>query len=107
MNRDQIKQNLPIFQAFAEGKIIQYQSRAFGGKWADVKDATSFNFDEYDYRVKPEPKTIFVLMRGDGTTVGRPYTDKALAIKDRDSYAKTHGHVYGPYTLEEYVQVVK
>lgn len=106
MNRDQIKKNLPTIQAFGEGKIIQYQSRALGGPWADLEDDTNFNFNTYDYRIKPEPNTIYVLKRNDGTTVGRPYSDKALAIKERDSYTKTHGHVYGPYTLEEYRQVL-
>lgn len=53
MNRQQAKDLLPIIQAFAEGKIIEFKS-AFG-KWTACNDAL-FNYPPEDYRIKPEQK---------------------------------------------------
>lgn len=53
MNRQQAKDLLPIIQAFAEGKIIEFKS-AFG-KWTACNDAL-FNYPPENYRIKPEQK---------------------------------------------------
>lgn len=55
MNRNKTKELLPIIQAFAEGKAIE--SRCVKGDkslWYDDKDP-SFD-DDFEYRIKPEPK---------------------------------------------------
>ena len=52
MTREQVKELLPIMQAFAEGKTIQFLN---GGKWYDVYD-TDFYQSPDVYRIKPEPK---------------------------------------------------
>ncbi len=55
MNRNQAKELLPIIQAFSEGKIVQ--SRCIKGDkslWYDDDDL-SFD-DDFEYRIKPEPK---------------------------------------------------
>lgn len=53
MNRQQAKDLLPIIQAFAEGKTIEYKN--LYKKWIEVKNPS---FDEpcTEYRIKPEPK---------------------------------------------------
>lgn len=52
MNRQQAKNLLPIIQAFAEGKTIEYYSN---DNWIEDKN---FNFIDkaQNYRIKPEPK---------------------------------------------------
>lgn len=52
MNRQQAKDLLPIIQAFAEGKTIEYYSN---DNWIEDKN---FNFIDkaQNYRIKPEPK---------------------------------------------------
>lgn len=52
MNREQAKELLPIIQAFAEGKTIEYYSN---DNWIEDKN---FNFIDkaQNYRIKPEPK---------------------------------------------------
>ena len=52
MTREEAKELLPIMQAFAEGKTIEY--RGSGGAWKVVHTPTwgSHLF----YRIKPEPK---------------------------------------------------
>ena len=54
MNRQEAKKLLPIIQAFAEGKIVQFKN-AFGN-WIDCCDGLLFNYPPKDYRIKPEPK---------------------------------------------------
>lgn len=55
MTREEAKVLLPIIQAYAEGKAIE--SRCIKGDtslWYDDEDP-SFD-DEFEYRIKPEPK---------------------------------------------------
>lgn len=54
MNRDQAKALLPIIQAFAEGKEIQF--RFDGGNWSPCDKDISFQYNASNYRIKPEPK---------------------------------------------------
>ncbi len=59
MNRQQAKELLPIIQAFAEGKTIQFKWP--NGAWIDLENgdvinsATLVNMPQ-DYRIKQEPK---------------------------------------------------
>ena len=52
MDRNQAKQLLPIIQAFAEGKTIQYTD---GYDWYDLDDP-NFMVNSNSYRIKSEPK---------------------------------------------------
>ena len=52
MTREEAKKLLPIIQAFAEGKTIQYK---FSEGWRDLDELTALS-DMSKYRVKPEPK---------------------------------------------------
>lgn len=56
MNRQEAKELLPIIQAFAEGKTIQYYYNDAG--WADVKpdEVADFSDNPLKYRIKPESK---------------------------------------------------
>ena len=53
MNRQQAKELLPIMQAFAEGKTIEFRTNAIS-KWIET---TTPKFDLlHEYRIKPKPK---------------------------------------------------
>lgn len=54
MTREEVKQFLPILQAYAEGKEIEYFS---GGEWDSVP-TPSFQDKPNQYRVKQEPKYV-------------------------------------------------
>ena len=58
MTREQTKELLPIMQAFAEGKTIQYYYTTPTPHWEDVlpNQTVDFNSDASKYRIKPEPK---------------------------------------------------
>lgn len=52
MNRIQAKELLPIIQAFAEGKTVEYKIEK---EWVQTNVPT-FNPYLWEYRIKPEPK---------------------------------------------------
>lgn len=56
MTREEAKELLPIIQAFAEGKVIQYRNNS--NEWLDIGKYASVGFTRLplDYRIKPEPK---------------------------------------------------
>lgn len=54
-NREYYKELLPIIQAFAEGKVIQFRCKT--GEWLDIiNNEFDFILSPDDYRIKPEPK---------------------------------------------------
>ena len=53
MKRTNAKELMPIIQAYAEGKTIQFFSNDKG--WVD-KEYLNFSEEPYLYRIKPEPK---------------------------------------------------
>lgn len=56
MNANNAAQYLPLVQALADGKTIQLQT---GDDWFDIEE-TKFNFAPSEYRIKPEPREIWV-----------------------------------------------
>lgn len=52
MTRDDAKKLLPIIQAYAEGKNIQYEVDI--DRWEDIKNPSFKSFIKY--RIKPEPR---------------------------------------------------
>lgn len=59
MNRVNVKMNMDIISAFAEGKIIQYKDVC--GGWNDLTEEeglpmNTLNDEPNNFRIKPEPK---------------------------------------------------
>ena len=52
MTREEAKELLPIMQAYAEGRTIQFLD---GGKWLDLYESDFYKSPER-YPIKPEPK---------------------------------------------------
>lgn len=52
MNKDNAKDYLPLVQALAEGKTLQY---VVLGKWFDLQDENLEHFRPAALRIKPEP----------------------------------------------------
>ncbi len=67
MNASNAKDYLPLVQALVEGKSLQYNVNRSdeAPKWVDRED---FTFDEpaTEYRIKPEPREIWVNEYGIG-----------------------------------------
>ena len=56
MTREEAKKLLPIIQAFAEGKEIEYRSKGFDEEWRKLIQIPGLSYDSFEYRVKPETK---------------------------------------------------
>lgn len=56
MTREEAKEMLPIIQAFAEGKEIEFRSKGFDEEWKKVNEISGLSYSSFDYRVKSEPK---------------------------------------------------
>lgn len=65
MNKDNAKDFLPLVQALAEGKVIQGHM-AYSGRWEDISGDIGFDGPASDYRIKPEPREIWVNRHADG-----------------------------------------
>lgn len=60
MNPERAKELLPIFTAFAEGKSIQIKYGASTDwEWRDLRNP-QFGSEKAEYRIKPEPKEVWV-----------------------------------------------
>ena len=46
---------ISVVQAHSEGKVIELKIKRTGDKW-EITEAPVWNFDDFDYRVKPESK---------------------------------------------------
>lgn len=61
MDRNQVKQMMPIIQAYAEGRVIECRTKPsfiegldVPNDWTEMKEIEFWNNTEY--RIKPEPK---------------------------------------------------
>ena len=54
MTIEEAKELLPIIQAFAEGKTLQYRVNNENNEWKDINNP-AFNDLSSEYRIKPEP----------------------------------------------------
>lgn len=54
MNRKEAAELLPIIQAYAEGKNIEYRSKRFNEDWKKVTQIPELSFKSFEYRIKPE-----------------------------------------------------
>lgn len=77
MNKDNAKDYLPLVQALAEGKVIQVLS---AGEWRDVECLTTLSRHANQYRIKPEPREIWV-NRLDGFDSERTFSSRAAAYQ--------------------------
>ncbi len=62
MNKETARDYLPLVQALIEGKTVQY--RLLGEKWSTGGDV-DFTLPPDQYRIKPEPREIFVVIDND------------------------------------------
>ena len=49
---------IQVIQAHKEGKQLQYRGKH--SHWADIIDPPAWAFHAYDYRVKPEPRVVWI-----------------------------------------------
>ena len=97
MNRNRAKELLPIIQAFAEGKDIQYKTELSNG-WNKASYPIFSDEREYrEYRIKPEPREFLILVSVD---------DEGVCVFHSDQN-KTASQLSKKYTTVTNAEVVK
>lgn len=82
MNKDNAKDYLPLVQALANGKVIQVE---VDGKWIDMTGEMHFSGVPSDYRIKPEPREIWV----------NEWDGNGFVVFATEREAKEHAKRYG------------
>lgn len=91
MNRENAKKlllNLDIVRAFAEGKVVEFNSF---GEW-EVGNDLFFTSTPTKYRIKPEPRKVWII----------EFSDGSLLNHDEPTYSPIYGVVkkmHGPFEL--------
>ena len=85
MNKNNAKDFLPMVQALADGKTIQF----YTGSWVDLssEDETSFALPLERYRIKPEPKLRE--WKPEEVPVGAQYRRKEWALNNACKYDRS------------------
>ena len=76
MNAQNAKDYLPLVQAIADGKQIQYKYKRADGSddWLTLMDGIVFDCSPDHYRIKPEPKEIWMNRYETGDEIGPYYS---------------------------------
>lgn len=54
------QEKIKVMQAFCEGKAIQYRKKDSLNQWYNVGVEPIWDWNQVDYRIKPEPRVIYV-----------------------------------------------
>ena len=92
MTREEVKELLPIIQAFAEGKAIQFRCKT--GEWLNILSEFDFTLSPDDYRIKPEPKYRPFKSQEECWLEMHKHPDFGW-VKYKDSKSMYHIHVVG------------
>lgn len=80
MNKDNAKDYLPLVQALAEGRVIQFNCNTWTEpKWIDVERVLDSN-PANCYRIKPEPREIWSNRYPDGSESATKFTSEKAAM---------------------------
>lgn len=100
MNKHNAHLYLPLVQALAEGKTLQIKG-VIDNSWVDLPNV-AFGDRPERYRIKPEPKKVYIIRSCDGAIIDTLNCQRYAA--QRVAFHNNTGR-RAPYTLEEYVQV--
>lgn len=84
MTREEAREWASLYQAYADGKTIQFRSNA-EKKWIDLCYG-SFDDSIYCYRIKPEPREIWVT----------EYNGRPVSAHESEREASRYARASGP-----------
>jgi hypothetical protein len=103
-----IDEQIALLQALKAGKKLQCQTLTHP-KWVDSSvDLLRPNFDpRFMYRIKPEPRTWWLVLRADGTVASGPRCDKEKAEQTASTLNIVNSGLGNkPYTIVEVREVL-
>lgn len=94
MKQQDVAALMPILQAFADGKQIQYKS--YDGAWtdADMSKDMSFSLQNDRYRIKPEPRVQYIVFNH----------GLAYGVRDHEEHAKNVARTLSNGTYAKFVE---
>lgn len=94
---------IDVVAARKAGKQIQYKNKGGTSEWSNCCDNDPvWDFSSTDYRVKPEPKTIWVVTFNDGSQAVRHTEHEALDSQHR----WTNRNTGQKPTITKYIEVL-
>lgn len=105
MNPFQLQAAADVMKAAASGAKIEMRSRRVRDKEVEWYSSPSpgWNWQDFEYRVKKEPKTLYIVRDKHGTTACT--YDIAASAHETCKWLNVNGFS-GPYTVEVYQQIV-
>lgn len=92
MNKEETKQAILVMQAFVDGKEIEVMQLKRLGRYY-VTGHPTWDWSEYDYRIKPEPRVFYIAENIDGTfediQEGDIWPGGLVVTKHPEKYKKT------------------
>lgn len=101
MNREEAQALLPIITAFAEGKEIQINYGSSQNPNWSTNHNLVFDGNVEDYRVKPEPRTLWVISNRFNERI---YSDNSEDRVKKELDRLNRGGTNSPYTLAKFVE---
>lgn len=82
MNRENAKGYLPLVQALVDGKVLQVRRDLGNGnrQWFDL-DGTCFDRAADQYRIKPEPREVWITEYPNGEIFFHPSQESARVAR--------------------------
>ncbi len=84
MTKDEAKEYLPLITALAEGKTIQFLNTT-SKEWRDCNTMNVFGYAPECFRIKPEPKVIWVNEYTDGNHNAYRSKERAMNMSKNDN----------------------
>ena len=100
MSKGKLQEAIKVMQAFADGKEIQYYQEECSPRWQSTLFPV-WNWQEVNYRIKPEPLVIYAAMRD---------TKDAIYIASRNVLAVQDSVASSNYTdgkVRKFVEVIE
>jgi hypothetical protein len=80
------KEIIEVVAAHANGESIQLRYQR--GPWEDVRGTPSWNFGEFDYRIKPQPLIMYINIYPDNIGYAHFTKDEAKESRGTDGVTK-------------------
>jgi hypothetical protein len=109
VNREKALAMSKVMAHWCEGGQVQIRPRDMGTiEWTTARDTDplAFDFEKYDYRIKPIPRKFFYVgMQDKPDTVGAIFRDEKLAAGTMNRWAQHNPE--GNYEMIELQEVIR
>jgi len=79
----EIQRMVDVMQAYLDGEEVEWR-RVYGGDWFLCNELEMFQWDKYDFRIKPKPREVWI--RDGGLFYSKEESEKYgdVAVKYRE-----------------------